>query len=414
MFQYRAADTYQIAGTIWNDTGLQIAQNPRFRVRNPDCYQPLRSNIGSGKGYLRIFPLTCATVGLYSTPMAGESKNSVVARSMTLRDIAKQINVDVGTVSRALAGDGRVGKERADHIRSFAQAMGYRPRPLRRKRADAIGLVMRAADMNTPQPGHHERMLYLAEVGANRLNKHLHVHMFKNGEERAEWPKFLAENRVDGMIVVGHGSSTFYDRLRREPVPTVALNDTVEHTDVDCVMCDPTQGMRDAVGRLLGLGHRSIGLVLTRRQYPTVSRRYSAYMAAMAEAGVEPDPQWIVQDVPDGLRGGQQAVRTYAANGSMPSAIIFNDDGVAFGGVYELARRGMMVPTDISVVGYDNSAMSAEQSPSLSSIDNQEQHLMDRALAMLQERIDGLDEPPRQETVDSRLVWRESCTVAKA
>lgn len=346
-------------------------------------------------------------------------KNPADRRSITLRDIAKQMNVDIGTVSRALASDGRVrqgriSQERLDHIRSYAQAVGYRPRPLRRKRTDAVGLVIRAGEANRPLSGHHERMLYLAEMGAARIGKYLHVHMFRDGDEKAEWPKFIAENRVDGMIVLGHGSPAFYARLRSEPVPTVAINDTTEQTGVDCIMCDPSPGISDAVRRLLGLGHRRIGLVLTRRAYPTVCRRYAAYVAAMAEAGIELKREWIVEDVPDGTRGGQQAVRTYAATGSFPSAIIFNDDGVAFGGVYELARRGLLVPTDVSVVGYDNTSGAAEQSPSLTSIDNQEQYLMDQSLAMLQERIDGLDEPPRQETVSSRLVWRESCSAAKA
>lgn len=296
----------------------------------------------------------------------------------------------------------------------FALAAGYRPKPLRRKRADAIGLVVRAFEGQMPQAGYLERMVYLAEVGAAKLGKHLHVHLLRPDTESGRWPRFVTESRVDGMLVVGQGVPEFYERLRREPVPTVVINDTIDQTGVDCVMCDPTPGVQEAIGRLLKLGHRHIGLVITKRQYATVSRRYTAYMDAMTEAGVEPEPHWIIQEVPDGLRGGQQAVRAYAASGSVPSAILFNDDWVAMGGAYELARQGLRIPTDVSVVGYDNTALSAELTPALSSIDNREQHLMDRAMAMLQERIGGLKEPSRQETAASRLVWRESCGVARA
>jgi len=365
--------------------------------------------------YLRFFNISLAfaqQLHYFGSMSSRLGANSIPVKTVvTLRKIAAQMDVDVGTVSRALAGDSRLSRERVEQIRAFAQVAGYRPKPLRRKQTDAIGLVVRATNGTKPQTGYLERMVYLAEVGASRLNKHLHVHMLGTGEEGSDWPKFIAENRVDGIIVLGHATTPFYERLRHEPVPAVAINDTVDQTNIDCVMCDPTPGVQQAVRELLGLGHRHIGLVLTQRQYPTVSRRHSAYMNAMHEEGIEPEANWIVQEVPDGLRGGQQAVRTYAAMRAMPTAILFNDDWVAMGGVYELARQGLSVPNDVSVVGYDNTAIATDLAPSLSSIDNQEQHLMSCALEMLQERISGLAGAPRQITVQSQLVGRESCGV---
>ena len=327
-----------------------------------------------------------------------------------MRDIAAKIEVDIGTVSRALSGEPGVGRERTEQIRAFAQAAGYRPKPLRRKRSDAIGLVVRAADRKGPNPGYLERMVFMAEVGASNVGKHLHVHMLRS--EGGDWPKFITENRVDGVLILGHGTQAFYDRLHHEPVPAVAINDTSDRTKLDCVMCDPTPGIQEAVRQLVTLGHRSIGLVITKRQFPTVNRRHTAYLAAMKEAGIAVDDRWLVEDVPEGLRGGQQAVRTYVSRGSVPSAILFNDDWIAMGGVYELARQGIRVPEHVSVVGYDNSIISEEMSPPLASIDNREEHLMLRALAMLQERMGGLSVPPREEIVPSHLVWRESCARA--
>lgn len=330
-------------------------------------------------------------------------------RPVTLREIAARVEVDVATVSRALAGNPGVSRARMEEIRAVAQAMGYRPRPFRRKRVDAMGLIVCSVDRDTPNPGYFERMIYQAEIGAMALGKHLHLHLLRPGSESGEWPAFIAENRVDGVVVLGHPPETFYRRLASEPIPAVAVNDVVERTATDCVLCDPTAGVSEAVLRLLALGHRSIGLVLTHRAFPTVSRRLVAYTDTLKQAGYEPDPRWILEDMPQGLRGGQRAIRTYMSSGILPTAILFNDDWLAMGGVYELARQGMRVPEDVSIVGYDNTAIAQELSPSLSSVDNQEQPLMERALAMLQERMEGLDEPPRQVILPSRLVWRESC-----
>ncbi|MBN2713207.1 MAG: LacI family DNA-binding transcriptional regulator [Planctomycetes bacterium] len=331
--------------------------------------------------------------------------------TITLREIARQMDVDVGTVSRALSGKSGVGKEKRDSILAFAESTGYRPKPLRSRRTDAFGLVVGSTDRSVPNIGYHERMVYLAESMVSSEGKHLHVHVLRHD---SDWPKFISDCRVDGVFIVGHGMDSFYQRLWREAIPSVAINDTVELAGVDCVLCDPSPGVRESVERLLSLGHRSIGIALTDLRFPTVRRRYEAYCSALQDAGVEPDPNWVVRDVPLGLRGGQQAIRTYIATDSVPSAILFNDDWIAMGGVYELARHGLRTPDDVSVVGYDNSAISEELTPSLCSIDNAEQQLMARAMKMLEERIAGLKEPPRQETLPSRLVWRESCACVTA
>lgn len=331
-------------------------------------------------------------------------------KPMTLRRIAGDLEVDIGTVSRALANEPGVSKELAERIRAYASAVGYRPKPMRRGRADAIGLVVRSVKAGGPTVGYLERMVYQAEVGATSIGKHLHVHMLRPGAEGGDWPKFISESRVDGVLILGQGTQDFYQRLRHEPIPSVALNDTVDATGVDCVMCDPRRGIEETIHRLLSLGHRSIGLAITHRDFATVARRYESYMAVMRQAGIEPDSRWVVQDIPEGLRGGQQAVRTFIASGVIPSAIIFNDDWVAMGGVYELARQGLRVPEHVSVVGYDNTAISEELTPSLCSIDNREQQIMATALQMLQERMNGVNVPPRQEILPSYLVWRESCT----
>lgn len=336
------------------------------------------------------------------------------SRPVTLRDIAARLEVDVATVSRALSGEAGVGKARMAEIRALARSMGYKPRPFRRKRVDAIGLVVGLVDSDTPNPGYFERMIYQAEVGAMRRGKHLHLHMLRSGDDGSGWPAFITENRVDGVVMLGHPPEWYYNRLTGESIPAVAVNDVIERTGTDCVLCDPTAGVSEAVLRLLALGHRSIGLVLTRRVFPTVSRRLTAYTDTLRQAGYEADPRWVVEEMPQGLRGGQQAIRAYVDSGTLPTSILFNDDWLAMGGVYELARQGVRVPDDVSIVGYDNTVISQELSPSLSSIDNQEQAIMERALEMLQQRINGFAEPPRQATLQSRLIWRESCARLKS
>lgn len=341
--------------------------------------------------------------------MHGPSPATNRKRAVTLRQIAGEAQVDVATVSRALACEPGVGQERAEQIRTLARVMGYRPRPLRRRRSDTIGLVVRSWHPGRIDHGYLQRVVYQAELAAADTGRHVHLHRVRGDSPEGEWPRFISENRVDGVVVLGHGTTGFYERLKREPIPAVAVNDTIARTGIDSVMCDPAPGVADAIRRLIDLGHRQVGLVVTQLEFPTVKSRYDTYLRTLQEAGITPRPGWVIEDAPVGIRGGQQAVKTYLAAGRPPSAILFHDDWAAMGGIYELARQGYGIPADVSVVGYDNTAIAEDLSPSLSSIDNREAEVIRQAFALLQERMDGVASPPRQRVVPSRLVWRESC-----
>jgi LacI family transcriptional regulator len=334
----------------------------------------------------------------------------IPAEKVSLRNIAQTVDVDVATVSRALAGQNGVSPARAAEIRRVAEQLGYRPRPLRRKRTDAIGLIVQSDRADAGTAGYIQRTIYSAELQAAELGFHVHLHRLRPGSADTDWPRFISENRVDGVLVLGFAPLKLFVRLVEEGIPAVALNDTVDRTGIHSVMCDPTPGIAQAMQRLIDLGHERIGMAVTSRQYPTIKRRHAAYLRALEQAGLDHDPGLVVDDLPPALRGGQQAIKMFLASGQMPTAILLPNDMAAIGAAYELASHGYVIPRDVSLVGYDNTSWARDFTPSLTSIDNRETRLVELSLNFLRDRIQLRDkQAPRQEMVPSRLMWRESC-----
>jgi DNA-binding LacI/PurR family transcriptional regulator len=156
--------------------------------------------------------------------------------------------------------------------------------------------------------------------------------------------------------------------------------------------------------------HKKIGIILPNLKFLTARRKYDAYVDSLKKFDIEVIDKFAPTGLPLGFSGGQKGAKKIIELKDLPTAMLFNDDLTTVGAIYEFARNGIYVPEDISIVSYDNTTMVSEMSPALCSIDNKEQESVNAAFNMLEERIAGLKEEPRQVTLDSQLIWRESCT----
>jgi DNA-binding LacI/PurR family transcriptional regulator len=272
-------------------------------------------------------------------------------KNVSLRDIAKIAQADVGTVSRALSNSEGVGTKRAAEIKEIAKSMGYRPKPFRRKRTNTIGLIVRSwneASRNI-DAGYMERILSYVELEAATRGRHIHLHAMRF--EDLKWPAFLQENRVDGVLIFGHTPSEFYQRFKDENIPIVAhTGEMVEKTGVDSVVCDPYPGISTAIEKLVSMNHRKIGIILPNLKFLTAGRKYDAYVDSLKKSDIDLIDKFALTGLPLGFNGGQQGAKQIIDLEEQPTAMLFNDDLTAIGAIYEFARNGIYVPEDISIV----------------------------------------------------------------
>ena len=337
--------------------------------------------------------------------MARNNNDSKVKGSASLRDIAQIADVSVSTVSKAMARENGVSQEKATYIREIAKRIGYKPNPFRRNFKRAIGFV---ATWN-PNDEYVKNLVFATQRISSDNDFHLQVEFIDHSGSSKKWPDVLAENRVDGIILAGYHTPEFYERIKSEKVPAVAINDTLERTGCCCIVNNQSKATDDAVRRLLDLGHRHIGMVTTDCEYPTVRQRYQAYCFALFDAGINPDQDWVVSKVASNYAGGQDAVRSLHDSGRMPTAIIFTNDLQAIGGMIELFKLGYKVPEDVSIVGHDNLPLCTEISPNLTSTDMCIDELGSEAVSLLLKQINKEIKEPVEQIITSNIVWRQTC-----
>ncbi|TCK60145.1 LacI family DNA-binding transcriptional regulator [Curtobacterium sp. PhB136] len=316
---------------------------------------------------------------------------------LTMKDIAAQVGVSVSSVSLVLndRDAGRVNRDVAQRIRELADAFGYVPnqlaRSLKSKQTQTIGLV---SDRVATVP-FSSAMLAGAQEAAWRRGYVLML-VDTGGNEELQTPavQSLLQRNVDGLIV----AATFHREVTMPDVPTstpVVLLDGRPETDeasADFVVPDEERGAYDAVTHLVEAGHRRIGFCSV-SAYPIADAlRSRGYRRALADAGLPVDPALVVTAEDAATRCAIAPAQRLLdrPTAARPTAVFCFGDQIAMG-FYQVARSlGLAIPTDLSIVGFDNQEFVAEAlEPGLTTMQLPHRAMGDWAVERILARIDG-------------------------
>jgi LacI family transcriptional regulator len=284
-----------------------------------------------------------------------------MARGIGIRDVAKRAEVSVTTVSHVLndVPDARVHPDTRARVRRAAAELGYVPnrmaRGLRTHRSDIIGLISDSI-ATTPYAG---KIIVGAHDAALRLGRTLvlvNTEADPVVEERDV--DALLRHQVDGVIY-----ATMYHRHVTLPVtladtPTVLLDATSGSGDVPSVVPDEVGGGRTATEELLRHGHRRIGFATNVDDVPATHGRLAGYQQALAVAGIAFDDNLVVAAESE-TWGGYHAARQLLDRDDRPTALFCYNDRMAMGAYRAAAELGLAIPTDLSIVGFDNQELIA-------------------------------------------------------
>lgn len=332
---------------------------------------------------------------------------------VTLSDVAREVGVSPMTVSNAVNGRPGISPETRDRVLEAVARLGYRPnttaQQLRGGRSGAIGLLLPELDA-----------AYYAHL-ASRLSAAAQQHGYhvvsertgatRDGELAALSPERLAA--YDGVVMspVALGADDL--RAARVERPCVLLGERPLPVEVPHVMMDNIGGGALAVRHLLDSGARRVALIGGRRDVAftdMASLRSVGYRRAHADAGVEVDPDLIVELASFTMRGGYEAVRRLHEEGVAVDGVFVVTDAVAMGVLRGLADLGRRVPEDVLVVGFDNDAEAEFMVPRLTTIDPDNDGMARAILRLLLGQIrDGRrGVTARDQVGQARLVVRES------
>jgi DNA-binding LacI/PurR family transcriptional regulator len=289
---------------------------------------------------------------------------------VSIKDIAKAAGVSHSTVSRALSDSPLVSDETKARVQHLAQEMGYSPNTLARslvtRQTYSVGLVV----TTIADP-------FIAEV-VQGIEATAHDHGYTvvlcnsgaEPEREIAAVEMLRSKRVDGVIVTSSRVGALYlEHLERIGVPIVLINNHNEQSGryTFTVTVDNRHGGCLATDHLIQLGHRRIAYVTAPADHSSDLDRMTGYRQALVDSGIEPDPDLVV---PGNGRadGGERALETLTALDVLPGAVFCYNDMTAIGLINAARGAGLVVPSDLAVVGFDDIPFATYCCPPLTTI----------------------------------------------
>jgi LacI family transcriptional regulator len=307
--------------------------------------------------------------GRFRQPARLESMSTPVKKSITIKEVAREAQVSVATVSRALNNPGRVSPRTATLVRSVAERLDYIPSRIAgsmvSKRFRAIGAVVPTIDNPIFAKALHALQSRLDESGYNLLVSSAHY----DYKREASALQSLIEHGVDAVVLVGAKHHPDVARmLKKTGMPFVYLWVYEPASPFPCIGLDNKGAMFRLTNYLLDLGHRKFALIagLTEHNDRAQQRRDGA-LEALRLRGVEIDAHHIVESSYS-IAAGRHAMRTVLALDEQPTAVICGNDILAFGAVFECLAQGIPVPERYSIAGFDDFELSTHMVPSLTTV----------------------------------------------
>ena len=328
-----------------------------------------------------------------------------------LADVAAHVGVSQATVSRVLNDKPGISQATRDAVLTALDVLGYeRPAKLRGERARLVGIVL--PDMNNPiYPAIAESM---AGALAKRGFSPVLCTRTVDGVSEVDYVGLLVEQQVSGVLFAGglyqhtDADHAHYAVLRERSLPTVLVNAAVPGLGFPQVCTDDGHGVDQAYGHLNALGHDRIGLLLGPTDHVPSARKLAAFLAARERHGNGGAP--LVGRAPFAMAEGQVAAARLIGDGA--EALICGSDITAIGAVRAARRLGLSVPTDISIIGYDDSPVMAFTEPPLTTIRQPVESMGRAAVALLISQIDGQPSRADELLFEPELVVRNTTGAA--
>jgi len=329
----------------------------------------------------------------------------------TLKDVAREADVSVSTVSRVFNNPEKVRPDTREEVREAADALGYKPsrvaRRLRLKEGEAnlIGLVI--PDIQNP---------FFADVtrGVEDVARdNDYALIISNSDEDPDKQKLavdtLKTEDVDGVIVPPvSANDPEVTRLLDSGIAVVCVDRRLEDARVDTIVSDNRKGAYEAVSHLIELGHERIGFIGGIPRISTSTERREGYEQALRDHGLSVDPTLIKEGDSRRERG------TYLTNDLLdldapPTALFTGNNLTTLGALSAIIVRGLSVPEDVALVGYDDIPWAMALNPPPTVVDQPGYEMGRRAARILLDRIKKPTRSPTTVTLQPKLIVRQSC-----
>ncbi len=277
-----------------------------------------------------------------------------MAKMVRMVDIAQKLGVSTVTVSKALADQKGVSDEMRDKIKQLAEDMGYKAPSSARsdvKKSYNIGVLVSETYIEKYATFYWEFYQKITTEAA-RINCFVMLEVLETAsEENFTDVKLIREDKVDGLIILGRVNGEYIGQLQKSTtLPLVFMDFYLDSVRADCIISNSFYGMYQMTNYLYEKGHKDIAFVGTVLATDSITDRYLGYQKAVMEHGQDIRKEWIIPDRDE----SRYLLEEIKLPEPMPTGFVCNSDLTASRLINTLIEKGIKVPQDVSVVGYDD------------------------------------------------------------
>lgn len=318
----------------------------------------------------------------------GDPRSQRPRRTVSAAHVARLAGVSPAAVSYVMNGVGGVSEETRRHILSIAQEVGYRPKPTGKRspqRNRVIGLIMPNI-VNPMYPRWAQGII----TAASKTGHDVFVAISQDDPGLLhQTTKALVARNVDGVIIIAahREDATALRTLRTAHIPYVQLSRKSDHVAADFVGIDDSGAADLMMRHMLDHGRTDIATVVGPRFSSASASREAGYLSAAERAGVRIPPEWRISTKINNV-GGRMAAEELFSRRMSPLAILCGSDELAIGVMEYAVRRGIQIPQDISIAGFDGLPHSRSALINLTTIIQPQDDMAVAAFEILRDRLD--------------------------
>jgi len=336
-----------------------------------------------------------------------------IIKAPNIKDVAKEANVSVSTVSSVINNSRFVKKEKMDRVGNAIKKLNYKVNPiargLRTRKVNAVGVIL--PDIADP---------YFAQVikGMEKVAKERNYTLvlgcsFYNILEEERQIELFLSHYIDGIIFFcGLDSYSHIKKVFNAGVSVVVVDREIKDKKIPSVLIDNTLAMEQAIDYLCNFGHRNIGyLTFSFENQTTIRKRYEGYIRAHKKHNltVKNDLVLVSDSIKlNELEGTYNLVKNSFNKKNIPTAFATVSDLVAVSLISVLTEMGYEIPKDISIIGFNNENICKFSIPSLTSVKQPKKEMGEQAMQLLLDAIEGKKNINKNLILSTQIIERNS------
>lgn len=326
---------------------------------------------------------------------------------VTIKDIAKLANVSHTTVSRALNNSPLIKEPTKRKILEIASQLNYTPN------YNAKGLVMQKSHtiglfFTTISNGTSPSFLADTIKGVNSVINRDYNLIVRGIDDYEEYSS-INNQRYDGIILMSQSvqDNSFMYHVINKGIPLVVLNRDIEESKITNILSNDKEGSRQAVEYLIKCGHQDIAIIEGVQGFKSSQERKDGYLAALIEHRIHPRKDYSVIGNYD-MRSGYLAMEKFLSLFTPPSAVFCSNDDMAIGAMNAIFSRGLKVPEDLSVFGFDDIGYAQYTTPRLTTVKRPIEEISVQGGIKILSQIHNNDQTCGKIFINTELMIRDS------